>query len=113
MWCCPRLSSKYSEGRHHRHAAMNDIIHRALTTAKIPSRLEPSGLSRSDLVECQLCLGGLVGCLCGTLPAQTHLLPPTGAWPQVRQEGSQHWLRIERFKSMPTSPQAISLPQWL
>ena len=27
---------------------MNDIIHRALTTAKIPSRLEPSGLSRSD-----------------------------------------------------------------
>ena len=42
------LSCKYSEGHHHRHVAMNDIIHQALTTAKIPSRLEPSGLSRSD-----------------------------------------------------------------
>ena len=42
------LSCRQSEGRHHRHAAVNDIIHRALSTAKIPSRLEPSGLYRSD-----------------------------------------------------------------
>ena len=32
----------------HRHAAINDIVHRSLTSAKIPARLEPSGLYRSD-----------------------------------------------------------------
>ena len=42
------LSCRWSEGRHHRHAAINDILHRALSSAKIPSRLEPSGLYRSD-----------------------------------------------------------------
>ena len=38
------------EGRHFRHAALNDIIHRALSSAipKIPSRLEPSGVYRAD-----------------------------------------------------------------
>ena len=42
------LSCKRSEGRHHRHSAINYIVHRALTTAYIPSRLEPAGLSRVD-----------------------------------------------------------------
>ena len=42
------LSCSHSKGRLPRHAALNDIIHRALSTAKIPSRLEPSGLSRVD-----------------------------------------------------------------
>ena len=42
------LSCRWSEGRHPRHAALNDIIHRSLTAANIPSRLEPSGLYRSD-----------------------------------------------------------------
>ena len=42
------LSCRWSEGRHHRHAAINDIVHRSLTSAKIPARLEPSGLYRSD-----------------------------------------------------------------
>ena len=42
------LSCRCSEGRHHRHAAINDIVHRSLTSAKIPARLEPSGLYRSD-----------------------------------------------------------------
>ena len=42
------LSCRWSQGRHHRHTAINDIIHRALSSAKIPSRLEPSGLYRSD-----------------------------------------------------------------
>ncbi|KAL5460146.1 hypothetical protein EMCRGX_G033573 [Ephydatia muelleri] len=35
-------------GRHYRHSAINDIIHRALVAAHVPSRLEPSGLYRSD-----------------------------------------------------------------
>eukprot|EP00731_Ephydatia_muelleri_P016930 Em0010g28a len=37
-----------SAGRHHRHSAVNDIIYRALVAAHVPSRLEPSGLFRSD-----------------------------------------------------------------
>ena len=41
------LSCRWSEGRHSRHAGVNYIIHRALTSAKIPSELEPSGQSRS------------------------------------------------------------------
>ena len=32
-----------TKGRHHRHASVNSIIHRALTTAKFSSRLEPAG----------------------------------------------------------------------
>ena len=42
------LSCRWSEGRHPRHAAINDIIQRTLTAAGVPSRLEPSGLYRSD-----------------------------------------------------------------
>ena len=42
------LSCRWSDGRHLRHAAINDFIHRALTSAKVPSQLEPSGLFRSD-----------------------------------------------------------------
>ena len=42
------LHCRWSEGRHYRHTAFNDIVHRALSTAKIPSRLEPAGIYRSD-----------------------------------------------------------------
>ena len=42
------LSCKRSKGRHHRHAALNEVISRALTSARIPSRLEPTGLLRTD-----------------------------------------------------------------
>ena len=42
------LSCRHSEGRHQRHASINNILHRAFASAKIPSRLEPSGLYRSD-----------------------------------------------------------------
>ena len=42
------LSCKKSEGRHYRHAAVNDILYRTLASAHIPSRLEPSDLNRSD-----------------------------------------------------------------
>ena len=39
------LSCRY---RIFRHAALNDIIHRALATANVPSQLEPVGVSRTD-----------------------------------------------------------------
>ena len=42
------LSCRKSAGRYHRHSAVNNIIHRALAVAHVPSRLEPLGLYRSD-----------------------------------------------------------------
>ena len=42
------LSCRYSAGRLPRHAALNDLIKRALTTSGIPSNLEPPGLDRGD-----------------------------------------------------------------
>ena len=42
------LSCRKSARRHMRHSAMNDLIKRSLATAEIPSRLEPTSLSRSD-----------------------------------------------------------------
>ena len=42
------LSCRWSEGRFSRHAALNEIIHRSLQSANVPSHLEPAGLYRSD-----------------------------------------------------------------
>ena len=42
------LSCRYSAGRHPRHAALNDVIRRALISAGIPSVLEPLGVDRGD-----------------------------------------------------------------
>ena len=42
------LSCRWSEGRLPRHAAINDIICRSLSSAKVPARLEPNGLFTSD-----------------------------------------------------------------
>lgn len=41
--CCGK-----SAGRHSRHFALNDVIRRGLTSAKIPATLEPVGLKRDD-----------------------------------------------------------------
>ena len=37
------LSCRMSQGRHSRHAAVNELIRRALALAKVPSHLEPWG----------------------------------------------------------------------
>ena len=42
------LSCKKSVGRFQRHTALNDIMKYALSAAHVPSRLEPTGLLRSD-----------------------------------------------------------------
>ena len=42
------LSCRWSQERHSRHGKINDIIHRSLVSAKVPSRLEPAGLRGSD-----------------------------------------------------------------
>jgi hypothetical protein len=42
------LSCRSSQGRSFRHQSLNNIIHHSLASANVPSRLEPSGLHRSD-----------------------------------------------------------------
>ncbi len=42
------LSCRYSAGRHPRHAALNDVVKRALQSAGLPSVLEPVGIDRGD-----------------------------------------------------------------
>jgi hypothetical protein len=42
------LSCRFSPGRRSRHAAVNDLLHRALVSAGVPSVLEPPGTSRDD-----------------------------------------------------------------
>ena len=42
------LSCQRSAGRHFHHDPINNIIQRSLAATNIPSRLEPSGLARSD-----------------------------------------------------------------
>ena len=42
------LCCRFSQGRLSRHNAVNSIIQHALTAAKLPSWLEPSGLHRAD-----------------------------------------------------------------
>ena len=44
---CQHCDEEVSEGRHHRHATVNSITHRALVSAKIPLRLEPTGMFRA------------------------------------------------------------------
>ena len=43
------LSCRFSRGRDARHSALNVIIKRSLDSAKIPSHLEPVGLSYCDV----------------------------------------------------------------
>lgn len=42
------LSCQKSAGRNQRHAELNDIICRSLSSINIPTKLEPAGLSRND-----------------------------------------------------------------
>ena len=42
------LSCAKSRGRHKRHASLNEVIRRALSSANVPAILEPNGLSNAD-----------------------------------------------------------------
>ena len=42
------LSCRKTRSRHSRHSAVNQVIHRALRSAGVPSILEPTGLCRND-----------------------------------------------------------------
>ena len=79
------LRCRRSQGRHPCHAAINDIVKQSLTSAGVPSHLEPSGICRQmakDLMEPQSCHGKLAGSWCGTQLVQ--LVP---AYPQFLTDG--------------------------
>ena len=42
------LDCRKRTGKHARHAELNDVVHRTLQAAGVPSQLEPPGLSRDD-----------------------------------------------------------------
>ena len=71
------LSCKWSQGRHSRHAAMRDIIHRSLVSAKIPPiwhYLVPLILMERGLTGCQWFPWPAENCWFGMLPVQTPML---------------------------------------
>ena len=68
---------------YHRHTVINDIIHRALTSADVSARLEPPGLFRSDGKRpdgVSMVRGDLESFWCGMTCVLTLLLHLTGAW---------------------------------
>ena len=88
------LSCKKSEGRHFRHSALNDIVKRGLSAAHIPSRLEPTGLLRSDgkRPDGVTLAPWSSGCLL-VWDAQIPLPSPTGL---RRPHRRGEWLRVPR-----------------
>ena len=80
------LSCRSSEGRHPRHAAINDIMCRTLSSAGIPARLEPPGLLWSD----------------GKRPDGMTLLPWTSGRPLVWDATCSDTF-VESYRSQATS----------
>ena len=98
------LSCRWSEGRHPRHTAVNTIPHRSLSSAKIPSRMEPPGLYRSDgstLTGAPICPGNAERCSYGRLCAQTPSRPHTF---HLLREGLKWWLPRQNGSKMPSTP---------
>ena len=116
------LSCRMSQGWHLRHAAVNELIRKALASAKAPLHLEPSDTScangkRSDgatvlpwkcgraLVWDATCPDTYAASQHAQIPMPPHiwpLLPGRLVWLQSRQSS-------ERQKSMPTSVLATTL----
>ena len=80
-----------------------------MTAAHLPSRLEPTGLFRSDSKRPD----GITLASWRMLSAQTHLLPPTYQGPPVRQVQWQPLLSKASMRSTWTSINATSSHPWL
>ena len=99
------LSCKKSVGRFQRHTALNDIMKYALSAAHVPSRLEPTGLLRSDGKRPDGVT--LAPWKCGQLLVWDATCPDTFA-PSYRAHRSlgvwQHWRKTERWTNIETCP---------
>ena len=107
------LSCRWSEGRHHHNATVNDIICRALSSARVPSRLEPPGLFRLDGKRPDGV--SVVPWKNGKLlvwDAQTPSHPPTLPLPPAKPGPWLPRLRRGNASSIATWPPATSLYQW-
>ena len=105
------LSCRKSQGRHPRHTSINELIQRSLTTAGVPSHLEPSGICRSDGKRPTVLPsshGNMDEPWCGMPPAPTPLHHHTFCWPPVKPERLQRRQKRERSRSMRSSPQATT-----
>ena len=111
------LSCQQSQGRFHCHTALNDIVHRSLAAAQVPSRLEPTGIvnsagKRPDRVtlvpwKCGRLLVWDVTCLDTYAPSYV-----ASTAPPVRPELWQFWWRTRRIRSIPSLTQAILSCLW-
>ena len=103
------LSCKWSEGHQH-HAAVNDIVHHTMSTAHLPSRLEPTGLSHSngkrpDRVTLVPWRSGRLLVWDATCP---DTFPPTYQVPPERQVQWQPWLSGASRRSTQPSTNATT-----
>ena len=109
------LSCRKSQGRHSRHAAINDLIKRSLATVKIPAHLEPTGISQSDgkwpdgatIVPWK---GGRVLVWDTTRPdtfAPSHITLATREAGAVADEAE--WRKKQKYSSLMTSHQFIPI----
>ena len=104
------LSCKWREGRHQRHAAVNDIIHHSMAATHLTSRLEPTGLSRSNAK----CPNGvtLVPWRSGRLLVWDATCPDTFAPSHQVPPEWQPWLSGASRRSMHPSTNATTSHQW-
>ena len=99
------LSCKKSAGRHYRHSAINDIIHRALVATHVPSRLEPQvyiARMESDLMELQQFHGNVANFLYGMPLAQIRMHHLTPQLQHSKLEQLANKRRIRRHNSTNT-----------
>ena len=98
--------------RHPRHAAINDIIKRVLTSAKFLHTWNP--LAYTDLMETPFCHGSAVGFWLGMQPVLIRLLLLTQYWLLRKQALWSMKQRRGRQRNIPLFlPLTISFPSLL
>ena len=105
------LSCRRSSGRHSRHAEINDIVKRSLASAKIPSHLEPTGISSSEGKRpdgITVVRGREAAFWSGMPPAQTPMPLRTCLWRQGRRGPSRIWQSRTRAENILILPSAIT-----
>ena len=109
------LSYRWSEGHHYRHAAINDIVHHALSLVKVPSHLEPAGIyipfGRDETGWYNIGLMGERKAVFGMPPTRTPSLLPTFPMQSVGWELWQPRLRRRKCRSTSALIPPTLLPQ--